>query len=349
VDYDEEDTDVGDSGSKTVYTPESQTEVDFSDPTLDKNVVGSAEAVLQTKEVTDTENPPVPLQYALEFIKNGLAVLPLWGVSDGICDCSTGSECRSAGKHPHSQLARNGVYSASTDEAIIRKWFKRDARINLGLAMGGPLNLICVDIDPRNDGDATYCDLVEAHGVDAFPATFTQRTGGNGWHRVYQLPSGIAPKTGTLKAELGPGVDIKGQGGLIVAAGSMHSSGRMYEVETNALIAEAPEWIVNAVVKSLAGEKQEEAIDFQAYRDRKRAGISSAVIVEGERNKRLFKIGCALWGKGEVTGHGELLSQLVDINLEKVSPALEFEEVSKVAESISGRYPLGVPIQEDVA
>jgi hypothetical protein len=319
--------------------------------------LGSEPETLQAQQVSKNDflasppetPPPTRLAVALDYASQGLPVLPLWGVADGICDCSHGSECRSAGKHPHSLLARNGVYNATTDEKSIREWFKKDPLINLGLAMGGELNLICVDIDPRNDGDASYCDLVEAHGDDAFPDTFTVKTGGGGWHRLYKLPEVIKPKTGELKGKLAPGIDIKGTGGLIVAVGSIHASGRSYRVETNTYIAEAPEWIVNSLRKIVAGEQPEKIIDFQAHRDRKRSGITGAAIVEGERNERLFKIGCAVWGKGEVPSGSELYTRLLDVNQERVSPPLAPSEVVKIAESISGRYPLGVPIQEGTA
>jgi hypothetical protein len=88
-------------------------------------------------------------------------------------------------------------------------------------------------------------------------------------------------------------------------------------------------------------------VDFQAFRDRKSAS-GGPVIVEGERNERLFKVGCALWGKGEVSSRGDLLQKLMETNLERVSPPLDSDEVWKIAESVS-RYPLGVPIQDGAA
>jgi hypothetical protein len=244
------------------------------DPT-EKSVAPLAETLASQHNMeTPSDAADVRLSAALDYAAQGLPVLPLWGCSDGICDCSKGAAKHSIGKHPHGQLARNGVYSATTDEAVIRRWFARDPRINIGVAMGGPLNLICVDVDPRNDGDATYFDLVEAHGADAFPETFTVRTGGNGWHRLYRLPEAIKAEKGELKGEIGPGVDIKGTGGYIVGVGSVHESGRVYEVETNTYIAEAPVWLVAAVRKAAAGEKAEKVVDFQAHRDRKRSGVA---------------------------------------------------------------------------
>lgn len=304
------------------------------DETLDKNVAGPG------AEAADFLNETHA--YASAFARGGLPVLPLWGCTDGVCDCPKGAAAHPIGKHPHGRLARSGVYSATTDEQAIRRWFETDPRINIGLAMGGRLNLICVDIDPRNEGDATLYDLEEAHGPGAFPVTFEQNTGGGGWHKLYRLPEEIKPKTGELKGKLGPGVDVKGAGGYVVAAPSMHASGRRYQVGVNEYIAEAPAWIVAALKKSAAGEQPEKAVNFQAHAGRPRAGGST--IVEGERNERLFKIGCALWGKGEVSGREELFTRLAEANLERVSPPLDASEVDRIVGSISGRYPLGAAI-----
>jgi hypothetical protein len=342
--------DETDEGARTEHSgKESVTSNEGGTP--DKFVRVPDDYVVEPVEVSEpaAEDLPEIQRNALEYAAAGIAVLPLWGVCDGICDCPAGSECRTGGKHPHSQLARNGVYSATTDEQVIRGWFRKDPRINLGVAMGGALNLICVDIDPRNDGDASYSDLIDAHGEDAFPETFTVKTGGGGWHRYYRLPYTIKAEKGELKGKLGPGIDIKGAGGQIVAPGSIHSSGASYQVETNVYIAEAPEWMVNVLLKSASGEKSEVVVDFQAHSDRKRAGMGGSIIVEGERNERLFKVGCALWGKGEVGSRGELLQRLSEVNLERVSPPLDSDEVWKIAESIVSRYPLGVPIKEGTA
>ncbi len=165
---------------------------------------------------------------------------------------------------------------------------------------------------------------------------------------VATQPYTIKAEKGELKGKLGPGIDIKGAGGQIVAPGSIHSSGALYQVETNEYIAEGPGWMVNVLLKSAAGEKPEVVVDFQAVRDRKRAGLGGSTIVQGERNERLFKVGCALWGKGEVGSRAELFQRLSEVNLERVSPPLESDEVWKIVESVSG-YPLGVPIKEGTA
>jgi hypothetical protein len=175
------------SGKDNVSPAEGGVEAD----TLDKNVVGAAPERAEFLNETHA--------YAAAFARQELAVLPLWGCSDGICHCPQVGAEHSIGKHPHGRLARSSVYSATTDERIIRRWFEKDPRINIGLAMGGPLNLICVDVDPRNEGDATLYDLEEAHGPGAFPVTFEQNRGGGGWHKLYRLPEEIKPKKGARR------------------------------------------------------------------------------------------------------------------------------------------------------
>jgi hypothetical protein len=305
--------------------------------TPDINVGGSESEVIDSVEL---ESEALP--YALDMAAQGIAVFPVYGCTDGVCHCPEGSECRSAGKHPIPSLTPRGVKNATIDPKQIRRWFAKEPHANLAWAMGGLLRLIGVDVDPRSEGDASLCDLVEAHGA-AWLETFTVRTGSLGNHFVFRLPEGVEPHRG----KLAPGIDLKAEGGYLVAPPSVHASGRRYEVEKNVYIAEAPDWLVAELTRS-EGEPAKVPVDFQAYRDRKSSG-GGPIIVEGERNERLFRVGCALWGKGEVGSRAELLQRLMETNVERVSPPLAPDEVYKIVDSISSRYPFGVPIREGAA
>jgi hypothetical protein len=54
-------------------------------------------------------------------------------------------------------------------------------------------------------------------------------------------------------------------------------------------------------------------------------------------------------GIGEVGSRSDLLHKLMETNLERASPPLASDEVYKIVDSISSRYPLGVPIKEGAA
>jgi hypothetical protein len=302
---------------------------------------------------SEAEGDQPKLRAALRSVAEGIPVLALWGVADAICDCPQGSECGSPGKHPYPRFSPNGVHSATSDAAKLRMWYAKDPRINFGQQMGGAQNIICVDVDPRNDGDATYHDLLKAHGDDAFPETREKTTGGGGWHKLYRLSKPITGN-GELNAKLGPGIDVKGAGGLIVAPFGDHASGRTYGSDNGEEIALAPAWIEDRIIKAASGERPKpEPVKFQADRGSRETlrAFSSGFIPGGTRNRKMFEIGCAVWGQAKASDVFDLYEQLMEVFPRcEVLPLDPFtaDDVLKIAHSIM-RYPRGVPIQSEVA
>jgi hypothetical protein len=298
---------------------------------------------LHTTCATDSESEvdPPKLNAALQSIAAGIAVLALFGVSDGICDCPQGSECRSAGKHPYARFSPNGVHSATLDAATARMWFAKDPRLNFGQAMGGALNLFAVDIDPRNEGDASYHDLLQAHGDDAFPDTREKTTGGGGWHKLYRLAKPLQGN-GELKAKLAPGVDVKGAGGYIVAALGDHVSGQNYGAENGLEIALAPKWMEAEIVKAAKGERPTKPIKFQATKGRMVATVGARTFLEGERNNGLRDVACGRWLHGFAVNEADLIQQTLEANASRCVPPLPESEVIGLARSAARKYARGL-------
>jgi hypothetical protein len=164
---------------------------------------------------------PVCAEAAMGLARAGLEVFPLHGIdAAGACTCGN-AKCGSPGKHP---LTSKGFKDATTDETQIAAWWKRWPLANIGLPTGGPLRLLVIDCDPRNGGPTSFADLLAL-----FPTVPTSsirvRTGGGGLH-VYLTYSG-----GRIPKELAKGIDLKGDGGYVVAPPSLHASGRRYEFE----------------------------------------------------------------------------------------------------------------------
>lgn len=183
-----------------------------------------------------------PLDHALAYARLGLAVFPLNAVRDGRCGCPD-PNCppKNAGKHPHGTLAPRGFHDASTDETAIRRWWGQVPDANIGIATGQVSGIAVLDVDPRNGGDDTLHVLERKHGK--LPDTAVQLTGGGGLHYVF--------KRGERRMKSpGKGIDAKDDGGYIVAAPSMHGSGKRYEWEASAdllegfELAELPEWLL---------------------------------------------------------------------------------------------------------
>lgn len=150
---------------------------------------------------------------AIAYADLGWHVLPLWSVKGGVCQCGcTGSR---AGKHPHGKLAPHGLKDATQDGSVICEW---PEDINIGIRTGMESGIVVLDVDPRNGGDETFAALGE------LPPTATVTTGGGGKHLYFRLTQPMA--SGAHK--LGQGLDIKADGGYVVAPPSIHKSGQAY-------------------------------------------------------------------------------------------------------------------------
>src|SRR6266536_569520 len=145
----------------------------------------------------------------------GYPVLPVFEPSPDGCTCRAGAGCTRAGKHPR---ITGGVWQATTDPAVVRRWWRRWPAANLALRTGVRFDVADVDGQP---------------GVEALRALLTNadrplssgplaRTGGGGWHLLF-APTG----SGSPKRVL-PGVDWRGRGGYVLVAPSAHPSGRRY-------------------------------------------------------------------------------------------------------------------------
>ena len=108
-------------------------------------------------------------------------------------------------------------------------------------------SLVVIDLDNKHgkNGQAAM-DLL----YDPLPETLTVKTPSNGRHLYFKTTEKIRSGVDVL----GPGVDIRSQGGYVVAPGSSTPEGE-YTVITQAPIADAPRWLLDLLPK--AGEIKE--------------------------------------------------------------------------------------------
>ena len=89
--------------------------------------------------------------------------------------------------------------------------------------------------------------MLDEHGDIA---TAVVETGGGGLHYWFRVPDGVEVRNSAGK--LGPGLDVRGDGGYVIVPPSLHASGKRYgwRNESNANgIAPAPEWLLELVRK----------------------------------------------------------------------------------------------------
>jgi hypothetical protein len=172
---------------------------------------------------------------AKELGAAGHPVLPLHTPNGRACSCGR-RRCDSAGKHPRGVY---GLRHASTDMGQIEAWWFGQPDANIGMRTDG---LVAFDLDGA-DGRRSLAEL--EWDLGELPESRGQ-TSGRGEHRFYRLP--VETVVGNSTHPLGdpPGLHLRaGDRGYVVAAPSLHASGRRYHwIDPEAPIAPLPEaWL----------------------------------------------------------------------------------------------------------
>ena len=178
---------------------------------------------------------------ALVYANEGWPVFPVAGIVAGSCGCRLLAACTHPAKHP---LLRNGLHGATIDPQLIDRWWQRWPWAGVAIATGARSALVVIDVDPRHGGEHSLADLQE-RGVN-LPDTLTVRTGGGGRHLFFRHRGPALPNSAGRLAGLGepPGVDLRGDGGYVVAPPSPHVSEQRYQWDDNSLLPAAalPSW-----------------------------------------------------------------------------------------------------------
>ena len=171
---------------------------------------------------------------ALHYAEMGLAVFPL--------------VCRD--KVP---AVVGGCKVATTERTTIERWWDKNPQYNIGIATGNKssgLVVIDLDVDKNKgiDGYDVLRDWQNKHGK--LPETWQSITGRGGYHYFYKDAIVHSNRVGLYE-----GVDIRGEGGYIVAPPSVHPNGNIYEWEQGPEEYEIAQ-VDNIVNDFLKGEKQ---------------------------------------------------------------------------------------------
>lgn len=187
-----------------------------------------------------------PHQAALEYAARGLKVFPCGPDNPSITDPA---ERAKAAKKP---ACAHGFLDATTDPAVINRWWTENPRYNIG-AVPSSIGYVVVDLDVKDgkDGMARFEGLAQHHGgraAEAWGGTWTAETATGGQHRWYE---GSVERDGPAGA-VAPGIDVKSRNGYVLMPPSV-VNGRSYAWRTEDWwVAPLPEWFAERHAAAIA-------------------------------------------------------------------------------------------------
>jgi hypothetical protein len=213
---------------------------------------------------------------------------------------------------------------ATTDQATIGRWWKERPAAGVGIATGAESGVIALDVDPRNGGNESLERIQVEQGE--LPATWTAQTPSGGRHYYYRHPGGhVGNRVG-----IRPGLDLRGDGGFVVAPPTELDRDRGYIWETERApteigLADPPSWLIE---RPAVSDRQARPLDewIALVRDGAR---------EGYRNDAAAKL----------TGYllrcrpaPRVVFELVRVwNERRCFPPLPEDEITRTVDSIARR------------
>lgn len=208
-------------------------------------------------------------------------------------------------------------------------WWTKEPNANIGIPTGRRSRLLVLDVDQKYGGPLALAEWLSANDL-GIAVTALAITGGGGQHTFFLHPDDREYPSLPQGHFLGiKGVEVKGDGGYIVAAPSVHESGAVYTWKDGLdKLIPAPPWFLAAWDNSRPSRTppSREAVP--------------ARIQEGERNSTLFTLAASLRAKGLT--RKTIFIALSEAN-ERCEPPLDVKELENIAANVSNRYVAGDP------
>jgi putative DNA primase/helicase len=231
---------------------------------------------------------------------------------------------------------KSGFHQATIDEGKIRRWWQAYPDANIGTPTGHhtdpiteqpnakPFDVLDVDVD--KGGLDSITRLLQANGQ--LPDTWYQVTGTGGHHYGFGSDGTVRNSAGGIA----PGIDVRGTGGYIAAAPSIHPKTlEPYEwhlAPWQGELAPWPEWLRSAI--------------REVARRRNGATVGQRILL-GTQEATLTRIAGGMRRQGAT--ETEILAAIKVISQERCDPQVGDDDLARIARSISSYEP-GEPLLE---
>ena len=201
----------------------------------------------------------------------------------------------------------------------IMEWWETWPDANLGIITGAKSGVVVIDCD-SSDSVRQINKILRGYDLSSIPQVKT----GKGVHFYFKHPGCKVPS----RAGIQPGLDVRGDGGFVVAPPSIHSSGKKYKwkVSLNGGLPQLPPELYKLITSPIVGGKRKNL-----------PSIIEGKISEGKRNATLTSLAGSMRAQGFT--FEPILAALLEIN-KTCSPPLPESEVESIAKSIT-RYEPG--------
>ncbi|MBJ6799327.1 DUF3987 domain-containing protein [Geomonas propionica] len=229
------------------------------------------------------------LRTAQELVKRGISIIPL----------------EPRGKKP--RIRWTDFQSRLATQEELTHWFA-DGRNNIGIVTGKISGLVVVDFDTN--------EAIEMAKIKNFPKTALVKTG-RGYHAYCRYREGVR---NFQKRDDLPGIDLRGDGGFVVAPPSIHASGAVYTWVPNRSIGDLP-------LADLPGW-------IYASKPADKAAITDLLkgVSEGGRNNAVTRVAGSVISKGY--NLAEAIRFCLTWNTTSCKPPLTEDEVTITVKSI---------------
>jgi len=281
---------------------------------------------LETKTTPKSDHM---VEWALFYASIGFPIIPIYEVTTNeLCACNN-ETCPSIGKHPR---IKNGLNAASNNALIIQQWWSQWPKANIGLITGHQSGTLVLDVDVKNGGIDSLHLLEAQYGlIEGWRA----RSGGNGFHFYFELPKNLQIRN---KVNILPGIDIRAEGGYIIAPPSRHHSGATYQwessIEHNKIV---PNWLEQLCLDPKKTSHKKKMTMPSLHNGIASVQTESICVLEGSRNSFLCSIAGSLHKYG--LSHTAVFDLISHVNQVACYPTLAQSEVEKITNSVDN-YPV---------
>lgn len=266
---------------------------------------------MASEPVGDTGESP-QLRAALQLAEVwGARIVLAHHMRDGACSCPYRSECASPAKHP---IGSSWKEHASADAGVLREKLSGAAHVNIGIATGRGSGIIVLDVD----GELGEQTLAQYPPLPAAPQVKTPR----GRHIYFSAPLDIVlhNRAGERGRGLGPGLDLRAEGGFVIVPPSINADGVVYcwcdgRGPSDIAPPYTPEWIIERARELLqreavASPAQTTLIDVGATRAQRWAGAALQRELDAVRNApvgtRNLQLNTSAFNVGMLVAGGQL-------------------------------------------